>query len=78
MKKMVFRCSNCNFEWIISKDKLLYIENWPDLCPCCGSLDISHELAKEINDAPKDLVKCSSPDSSNQGTCATIERKTIG
>ena len=58
MKKMVFRCFNCNCEWVISKEKLLYIENWPDLCPYCGSLNISHELVEKVDNPPKNTVKC--------------------
>ena len=44
---MKFRCYDCNKEWIIPKEKLVYIGDWPDMCPNCGSTDIGHETVEK-------------------------------
>ena len=46
-RKIKFRCSNWNREWVISEVKLEYIKNWPDSCSDCGSIEISHELVEK-------------------------------
>ena len=45
---MKFSCSNCSKEWIIPKAKLVYINDWPDTCPNCGSADIDHEKVEKV------------------------------
>ena len=44
---MNFRCYNCNEEWDIPKEKLVYISDWPDTCPNCGSAGIGHETVEK-------------------------------
>ncbi len=44
---MNFRCYSCNEEWVIPKEKLVYISDWPDTCPNCGSTDVGHETVAE-------------------------------
>ena len=41
---MRFKCYNCNEELVIPKEKIVYISDWPDKCPYCGSTDISREI----------------------------------
>jgi ssDNA-binding Zn-finger/Zn-ribbon topoisomerase 1 len=43
---MKFRCIDCNKEWILPKEKLVYIGDWPDTCPNCGSTHVGHETVK--------------------------------
>ena len=45
---MKFSCSNCSEEWIVPKEKLVYINDWPDTCPNCGSADIGHEKVEKV------------------------------
>ena len=44
---MEFKCYNCNEEWIIPKEKLVYISNWPDTCPNCESTNIDHAIMEK-------------------------------
>jgi len=44
---MKFRCYDCNKEWVIPKEKLVYISDWPDTCPDCGSKDVDHEIVEK-------------------------------
>ena len=44
---MKFRCYNCKKEWVIPKEKLVYISDWPDTCPNCRSADIGHETVEK-------------------------------
>ncbi|MDH5595888.1 MAG: NifB/NifX family molybdenum-iron cluster-binding protein [Candidatus Bathyarchaeota archaeon] len=44
---MKFRCYNCSKEWVIPKEKLVYISDWPDTCPNCRSADIGHETVEK-------------------------------
>ena len=44
---MKFRCYDCSKEWVIPKEKLVYIGDWPDTCPNCGSADIGHETVEK-------------------------------
>jgi predicted Fe-Mo cluster-binding NifX family protein len=44
---MKFICYSCNKEWVIPKEKLVYISDWPDTCPNCGSADIGHETVEK-------------------------------
>jgi predicted Fe-Mo cluster-binding NifX family protein len=44
---MRFRCYNCNIEWVIPKEELVYISDWPDTCPDCGSTNIGHETVEK-------------------------------
>ena len=44
---MKFRCYSCNKEWVIPKEKLVYISYWPDTCPDCGSTHIGHETVEK-------------------------------
>ena len=44
---MRFKCYNCDKEWAIPKEKLIYISDWPDKCPHCGSTDIGREIAEK-------------------------------
>jgi DNA-directed RNA polymerase subunit RPC12/RpoP len=41
-----FRCFDCSKEWVIPREKLVYIGDWLVTCPNCGSANISHELVK--------------------------------
>jgi predicted Fe-Mo cluster-binding NifX family protein len=43
-----FRCYSCMKEWIIPKEKLVYISDWPDTCPDCGSAEIGHETVEKV------------------------------
>ena len=44
---MKFRCYDCNKEWVIPKEKLVHISDWPDTCPDCGSKDVDHEIVEK-------------------------------
>jgi len=44
---MKFKCHDCNEEWIIPKEKLVYISNWPDTCPNCESTSIDHGIVEK-------------------------------
>jgi len=45
---MNFRCYNCNIVWVIPKEELVYISDWPDTCPDCGSTNIGHEIVEKV------------------------------
>jgi DNA-directed RNA polymerase subunit RPC12/RpoP len=45
---MKFKCSNCSKEWVVPKDKLVHMSDWPDTCPKCGSADIGHEKFEKV------------------------------
>ena len=38
-----FRCYDCEKEWGIPKEKLVYIRDWPAKCPDCGSARIRYQ-----------------------------------
>ena len=44
---MKFKCHNCNQEWVIPKEKLVYISNWSDTCPNCESTNIDHGIVEK-------------------------------
>jgi len=44
---MRFKCYNCNKEWVVPKEKLVYITDWPDKCPSCGSTNIGREITEK-------------------------------
>ena len=45
---MKFMCYNCGREWVIPKEKFIYISDWPDTCPNCGSTHIHHEKGEKL------------------------------
>ena len=45
---MRFRCCSYRKEWIVPKEKLVYISDWPDACPDCGSAKIYHETVEKV------------------------------
>ena len=45
---MKFRCSNCTKEWVVPKEKFVYIRNWPNECPYCESVNISYVIAEKM------------------------------
>lgn len=45
---MKFMYYNCGKEWVIPKEKLIYISDWPDTCLNCGSSDTSHEKDEKL------------------------------
>lgn len=44
---MRFKCYNCNISWVIPKEALVYMSDWPDTCPDCGSTNIGHEIVEK-------------------------------
>lgn len=44
---MRFKCYNCNIQWVIPKEALVYMSDWPDTCPDCGSTNIGHETVEK-------------------------------
>ena len=49
---MKFRCYNCDKEWFVPKEKLVYISDWPDRCPYCGSTNIGREIIEKAISSP--------------------------
>jgi len=45
---MKFKCYNCNKEWVVPKEKLVYISDWPEKCPYCESTNIGREIIEEV------------------------------
>jgi len=44
---MEFKCHDCNEEWTIPKQELVYISSWPDTCPNCESTSINHGIVEK-------------------------------
>ena len=49
---MKFKCHDCNEEWVIPKEELVYISNWPDTCPNCESVNINHGIVEKVVTSP--------------------------
>lgn len=45
---MKFKCHNCNEGWIIPKEELVYISNWPDAYLTCESTNIDDGIVEKV------------------------------
>jgi len=68
---MEFKCHDCNEEWTIPKQELVYISSWPDTCPNCESTNINHGIVEKatISSRPKE--------NGNDEKLEEIERKRL-
>ena len=52
---MKFKCHDCNEEWAIPKEKLVYTNNWPDTCRNCESTNIDHGIVEKATIFPRPI-----------------------
>ena len=43
-----FRCYDCQKEWVVPKDNLVHIQDWPTKCPHCESVRIGYQGAGTV------------------------------